>query len=259
MRKMLPPPVAAGGVPMTRALLLFLSTAALPALGFEGVIETKMTMTGKETQMSGSGTITIKGLSSRMDSQMTLPTGPMKTIVIHRAEEPNVTYVLNESSKTYSKLDASEAPARDTSKYTVKRLGKETIAGRSTEHVMVAKDGANETEVWVDTKLISSADLAKAFSGRGDAGGWWKALEKEGVGGVPLKLISHDKAGGKDNVVWEATRVEAKSVPASAFQIPSGYSEGSGFGGMGGGAMNKLTPEQRKQLEEMMKKREEAK
>ena len=208
--------------------------------------------------MSGTGTITIKGLSTRMDSQMTLPTGPMKTIVINRAEEPNITYILNESSKTYSKLDASEAPARDASKYTIKRLGKETIAGRSTEHVMVSKEGGGETEVWIDTKLVSSADLAKAFSGRGDPGGWWKALEKEGLGGVPLKLISHDKGGeGKDKVVWEATRVEAKSIPASAFQIPSGYTEGSGFGM--GGAMNKLTPEQQQQLQEMMKKRETAK
>ena len=247
---------------MKRALLLLLCTFALPAVAFEGIIETKMTFAGKDAQMSGTGIITIKGLSTRMDTQMTapkdspLPTGAMKTIVIHRAEEPNVTYVLHEASKTYSKLDANEAPVRDASKYTVKRLGKETIAGRSTDHVMISQEGGEASEVWVDTKLVSSSDLAKAFAGRGDPGGWWKALEKEGLGGVPLKLVSHDSSG-KEKVVWEATKVEAKSVPSSAFEIPAGYTQGGGPGM--GGAMNKLTPEQRKQLEEMMKQRQTGK
>src|SRR5215813_13493207 len=205
---------------------------------------------------SSPGGVSMKRALLLLLCTFALPAGAMKTIVIHRAEEPNVTYVLHEASKTYSKLDANEAPVRDASKYTVKRLGKETIAGRSTDHVMISQGGGEATEVWVDTKLVSSSDLAKAFAGRGDPGGWWKALEKEGLAGVPLKLVSHDSSG-KEKVVWEATKVEAKSVPSLAFEIPAGYTQG-GAPGMGG-AMNKLTPEQRKQLEEMMKQRQTGK
>lgn len=246
---------------MTRALLLFLCTAALPALAFEGVIDTKMTMTGKEMGMSGTGSVTIKGLNFRMDAETKHAGGVTKMTSIARAEEPGVTYILNDKSKTFQKLDSKSDPSErdDGSKWTVKRLGKETIAGRTTEHVQLQKDGGSDAmEVWVDTQLVSAADLSKALS-RGGGGGWWKALEKAGLAGVPLKFVSHGKEG-KDQVTWEATKVTAKSVPASAFEVPAGYTEGSGFGmGMGGPpAMNKLTPEQQKQLQEMMQKRQEA-
>jgi hypothetical protein len=241
---------------MSRALLLVLCTAALPALAFEGVIDTKMTISAKEMGMSGTGTITIKGLNFRMDNEMALPTGPTKMTSIARAEEPGVTYILNDRNKTFQKIDSKkDAPDGDAEKWTVKKLGKETIAGRTTEHVTVQRDNKSETmEVWVDTHLVSAADLAKAFS-QGSNNGWWKALEKAGVAGVPLKFVSHSKEG-KDQATWEATRVTAKPVPSSAFQIPPGYTEGSSFGmgAVGGGAMDKLTPEQKKQLEEMMKK-----
>jgi len=50
--------------------------------------------------------------------------------------------------------------------------------------------------------------------------------------------------------------VTAKSVPSSTFEVPAGYTEGSGYGGpgMGMGKGMKLTPEQQKQLQEMMQK-----
>jgi hypothetical protein len=245
---------------MTRALLLVLCTAALPALAFEGVIDTKLTMTGKEASMSGVGAVTIKGLNFRLDNTMNLPTGPATMTSIARADEPGVTYILNDKSKTFQKLDSKhDASDSEASKWTVKRLGKETVAGRTTEHVLLQKDGGSDAmEVWVDTQLVSASDLAKALA-RGGGNGWWKALEKAGVAGVPLKFVSRGKEG-KDQATWEATKVTAKSVPSSAFEIPAGYTEGQGgFGSMGGGAMNKLTPEQQKQLQEMMQKRQQAK
>ena len=166
--------------------------------------------------MNGTGTITIKGLSSGWTSEMSLPTGATKMTTITRAEEPGVTYILNENAKTYQK-QSEPSEREDGSKWTVKRLGKETIAGRSTEHVALSKEGGSEAmEVWVDTQLVSASDLSKAFSRGG--GTWWKALEKAGVAGVPLKFVSQGK--GKPGATWEATKVTAKSVPASTFQIP---------------------------------------
>ena len=91
--------------------------------------------------MSGTGTVTIKGLNFRMDNEMTLPTGPTKMTSIARAEEPGVTYILNDRNKTFQKIDSKkDGPGGDPEKWTVKRLGKETIAGRTTEHVQVQQD-----------------------------------------------------------------------------------------------------------------------
>ena len=261
--------------PMTRALTVALCLAAIPALAFEGLIETKMTMNrskndgapeGTPTSFSGTGTITVKGLNSRMEQQMNIPgmTGA-KTVVIYRADQ-KTTYILNPANKTYSKQvsDKSDDDSEST-KWTVKKLGKDTVAGRSTEHVQVQKAGGGDPlDVWIDKNLVSAGDLEKAFNaGGGGKSGWWGALRKEGVAGIPLKVISHNSKG-ETGVTWEATSVKSQSVPDSAFEVPSGYTEGKGYGGMMGGggdaqqqrekAMQQLTPEQRKQVEEMMKK-----
>ena len=257
---------------MTRALAVALCLAAVPALAFEGVIETKMTMNrgkmdgapeGTPSSFSGTGTITIKGLNSRMEQQMNVPgMSGGKTVVIYRADE-KTTYILNTASKTYSKhVNEKSDDDSESANWTVKKLGQDTVAGRKTEHVQVQRAGGGDTlEVWIDKNLISAGDLEKAFNagGRGESG-WWAALRKEGVAGVPLKVVAkNDK--GETTVTWEATSVKSQSVPDSAFAVPAGYTESKGFGGMGapGGAsreemLQRLSPEQRKQVEEMMKK-----
>lgn len=257
---------------MTRALAVALCLAAVPALAFEGVIETKMTMNRSKADgdpggagsnsISGSGVITVKGLNSRMEQQMSMPgMGGGKMIVIHRADDPKTTYILNDGSKTYSKHTVEKDDDAEVSKWTVKRLGKDTVAGRSTEHVLVQKEGGSEAlDVWIDKGLVSAGDLEKAFNagGRGQSG-WWGALRKEGVAGVPLKVVSKNSKG-EPTVTWEATSVKSQSVPDSAFAIPSGYTETKGYGGMVPPSaerrdqmLQQLTPEQRKQVEEMMK------
>jgi hypothetical protein len=257
---------------MVRSLFLAVCLSTLPALAFEGVIDLKMTGSAgskdQKQQVTGTGTITIKGLSSRVDTTMTLPgmSTPTKMAVIHRADQPNTTYMVYEATKTYHRIDSKkdESGDRDTAgRYTVKKLGKETVAGRTTEHVLISHEGSDDTEVWVDRNLVSSADLEKAFSGGNRPGAWWGALKKEGVAGVPLKFVSKSK-DGLNRSTMEATRVESKSISSSVFEVPSGYTEAKG--GMGAftpqqrdemmkKAMERMTPEQRQQMEEMMKRR----
>jgi hypothetical protein len=264
---------------MIRALAAALCLAALPVLAFEGVIETKLTMSpskmsqsGGPQSMTGTGTISVKGLNSRMEQQITVPgmSTPTKQIIIHRADEPNTTYLVHENNKTYQKLTAEKEDADDSqaaNKWTVKKLGKDTIAGRSTEHVQLSHEERGEVmEVWIDKNLVSAGDLEKAFaSGDRRGGGWWKALKKEGVAGIPLKVVARNSKG-EGGVTWEATSVKSQSVPDSAFKVPAGFTESKGWGGMSGMTpdqqkqmhdqmMQNLTPEQRQKVEEMMKQR----
>ncbi|HSP19711.1 MAG TPA: DUF4412 domain-containing protein, partial [Myxococcaceae bacterium] len=259
-------------------LLAALCLAAVPALAFEGVIDTKMTaaggeMGGKPMSFNGSGKISIKGLNTRMDQEMNMPgvSGPMKQTVIHRADEPNVTYILHDATKTYTKLNADKDEGKQAGEgWSVKKIGKDTVAGRSTEHVQVMHQGKEPMDLWIDTALVSAGDLEKAFaSGDRRQGGWWPALKKAGGAGIPLKVVAPGEHGG--GMTWEATSVKSQSVPDSAFKIPAGFTESNaGMGaGMGAGSMTpeqqqqmreqmmqKLTPEQRKQVEQMMKQRQ---
>jgi hypothetical protein len=256
---------------MIRSFLLTACLSALPALAFEGVIDMKMSgSTGskdQKQQINGTGTLTIKGLNSRFETVMSLPgmTAPTKMAVIHKASEPNVTYMVYEATKTYHRMDTKNDEAGDresASRYTVKRLGKDTIAGRTTEHVLITREGGEDTEVWVDRNLVSVGDLEKAFSSGNRPGAWWSALKKEGVAGVPLKVVSKSK-DGSDRGGMEATRVQAKSVSSSEFEVPAGYTEAkAGSGGaftpqqreeMMKKAMERMSPEQRQRVEEMMK------
>ena len=129
-------------IPMSRALVAVLCLAAFPALAFEGVIETKMNATGAASRqgmsIAGNGKIYLKGLDSRMEQEMKMPGGgPMKQVVIHRSDD-DATYIVNDANRTYQKIgaDKEEPSSTEGSKWTVKKLGKETIAGRSTRSCM---------------------------------------------------------------------------------------------------------------------------
>ena len=75
--------------------------------------------------------------------------------------------------------------------------------------------------------------------------------------------IDIDRDGKSVLSTMEFTRLEKHSVPASSFEIPSGYKEQSLAGNMMtpeqqqkmNEQLDKLSPEQRKMVEEMMKKR----
>src|SRR5262249_46455217 len=155
---------------------------------------------------------------------------------------------------TFQKITSEKNDAEADNKWTVKRLGKGTVAGRDTEHVQISHEGRGDVmEVWIDRNLVSEGDLEKAFAAGGRrGGGWWRALKKEGVAGIPLKVVANDSKG-ESRVTWEATSVKKQSVPDSAFKVPAGFTEAQGYGGMTADQqkqmrdqmMQNLTPEQR--------------
>jgi hypothetical protein len=93
--------------------------------------------------------------------------------------------------------------------------------------------------------------------------GIMKALKDAGAEGFIAKMISRDKTG-TPAVTLELVKAEKRAVPAALMEIPAGYKKQEGMLGIMpispkqqqtlNKAMDKLTPEQRKMLEGMMKK-----
>jgi len=265
--------------PTLFALLL----AALPAYAqFEGVLEMKMTMAGKDGEAGGGGTMNIAVAKAGTRCEMNMQMGKMgmKMVMLQKTDTPNTLYRLDDANKTYTEIDlakmremAGQQP--DSKKYTVEKLGQETILGYKTQHVMVKETNpgpgtAMATEMWTAKELLDYATFSKLQARpdrRGHDEALVKALKDAEADGMPLKSIATTADGSK--VTMEVTKADKKSLPASTFEIPAGYTKSAGgmmdmMGGMSGPqadeakkrmdeALKNMTPEQRAMIEKMMK------
>jgi hypothetical protein len=255
--------------------LLVLLVSALPAWAqFEGVMDMKMTLTDPSGANQGGGDIVVSvgKPGFRSDLNMQMPQMSMKMVMLFKESTPDVMYQINDEAKSYSEIpmpknaDAAKATA-DADKYTVKKLGEEKILGYKTQHVLAIHNGSTN-ELWL-AKDFLDYNMFKRLQGRQAQAGLEKALKDAGVEGMPLKSIMPGPMGGK--MTMEVVKADKKSLPASTFDIPAGYtkSEGGLMNALSGAsgpqvdaakkqmeeAMKNMTPEQRKQLEEIMKRR----
>jgi hypothetical protein len=268
------------------ALLL----AAVPAFAqFEGVIEMKMTMSGMGDQGGGGGTMNAAVSKAGSRAEINMQMGPMnmKMVTLQKTDTPDIIYRINDADKTYSEMNLPKmkemaGQQMKAKKYTVEKLGQETILGYKTQHVLVKDADAREgkgmnLEMWVSKDLLDYATYSKLQARRGRAGneeGMVKALKDADADGMPLKSIATTPEGMK--ITMEVTKIDKKSLPASTFEIPAGYTKSEGglmdmMGGMSGSqadegrkrvgdaqkkmedAMKNMTPEQREMIQKMMK------
>jgi hypothetical protein len=232
---------------------------ALPARAqFEGVIESKMTMSGEKGQAGATGTTYVSKSGARMEMNMETPMGSMKMTTLHRNDKPGVVYMLNDARKTYSEVDVSKTPqTASTEKYTVKKLADEKVSGYDCQHALLTNDKGEESEVWV-TKEIGGSDAfwAGQERRRGGKSGLGKALKDAGLDGWPMRMKTHPR-GNEGSMTWEVVKVEKKSVPSSMLEVPAGYTKSEG-GPMGMAGGMQLSPEQQKKMDDAMKARDEA-
>jgi hypothetical protein len=274
--------------------LFALLLAAGPAFAqFEGVLEMKMTVAAADAD-AGGGTMTVAIAKAGTRSEMNMQMGPMgvKMVMLQKNATPDLLYQINDSGKTYTEIDLSKmrdmaGQQSDTPQYTVEKLGQETILGYKTQHVRVKEKtpeaGAGmTTELWTAKDFLDYATFSRLQAQRGKAAGQEalvKALKEAGADGMPLKSVT--KTGDGTKITMEVVKAEKKSLPASTFEIPAGYtkSEGGLMGMMGGlsgpqadeakkamegakkqmeEALKNMTPEQREMIEKMMKQRQPA-
>jgi len=272
--------------------LFALFLAAGPAFGqFEGVLEMKVASTGKNSEFGGSGTMVaaVGKPGARCEMNMQMGEMGMKMVVLQKTDSPNLVYHINDAKKTYTEIDLTKiremaSQQADTRKYTVQKLGQETILGYKTQHVLVQEQAAGEgkgmtTEMWTAKDLLDYATFARMQARPGKKGGeeaLAKALKEADADGLPLKSINTTPDGTK--ITMEVVKVDKKSIPASTFEIPAGYTKSEGglmdmIGGMTGPqadeankklseaqermqeALKNMTPEQREMIEKMMKQR----
>lgn len=255
---------------LTLGLTLLAALLATPARAeFEGVIEMKM------TAEHGSGTmrtsISKVGWRTEIDMQVDPsrpgPKMPMHTVMLGKFKNPDVLYQINDATRTYTELDLKKlrkmgAQRGAQEQYTVRRIGKEKLLGYPCAHVLVTSSQGQQSELWT-TKAIPTGDYMAGMGGDpASSGGLMKALKEAKADGFILKMVQKEAAGGEPAMTMEVVKVDRRSLPASTFELPPGYTREEG--GMGLGMppeakermremMKNLTPEQRKMMEEQLR------
>jgi hypothetical protein len=195
-------------------------------------------------------------------------------VMIQKLAEPDRNYIVNDERKTYSvqMIDDKEKPQRSDRKWTVKRLGRDTVGGYACEKALITSDdNKRETEACIATDLVPSTAWLRAFNRREEQATPLQALKDAGLTGFPVRWIFREKGSHEGSSSIELVRFDKKSVPGSLFEIPAGYRKVDTMmetmattpeqeRAMRDArkkmqeAMDDMTPEQRKQYEEMMKR-----
>jgi hypothetical protein len=273
----------------TAAAAIFALALCAEALAqSEGVAEFRGTMTaGPGKSIPSAGRFYLTKSAYRMEWEVDLSSIAQKekdaakgmvpshtrVITIQKLSDLDHILNLNEERKLYSITDLKKlregAPARTQETYSVKKLGRDSVAGFSCEKALVTSSGGSESELCVSAGLFPSAAWTAAESRRDRSSNMMKALRDAGLEGFPIRWAIRSRGEKQATSTMELVRFEKKSVPSSAFEVPPGYKQTSdttiNLSPEQEKAMNdaqkqmkeaidKLPPEQRKQYEEMMKK-----
>jgi hypothetical protein len=271
------------------AAAVFAFCGAVPLLAqTEGIAEFKGLTHSDDRQVPSKGKVWISRNAVRVEWDMDLTSAAparkgnktampanFRMVMIQKISEPDRTYVLNDQQKTYAveMIDETREHLTPERTWTVKRLGRDTVGGLSCEKALLtAKDG-DETEVCVSTEIVPSAAWLRAWNRREEQSSPLKALNASGIKGFPIRWIFRSGRDKELTSTVDLVRFEKKSVPASQFEIPPGYRKVNSametmmtsdqakqyqdaVKGMQS-ELDKLTPEQRKAVEEMLKQQQQ--
>lgn len=272
---------------MRKTTLLALAAAAflcVPAgalAQFEGVLDYTMKgdADGKPIKADWRMYIANAGWRSEMafdtsqiagKEQQAMMPGMMKFTMLGKLSDKGVSYLVNDEKKVYSKItpdDAADTPASE--KWTVKKGGSDTVAGFPCQVALMTDADGDKVDACFTTAIMASRDWMGALRAQSKRNDWMDALRKAGVDGFPVRMAFSDKKETKPSMVMELTKATKQSVPVSMFNVPAGYKEVGLMGVMTSPEqeqmiseqmkamqkeLDKLPPEQRKQIEEMMKK-----
>jgi Domain of unknown function (DUF4412) len=242
------------------AMTILAVAAPAPAVPFEGVADFRIqTNLEKGKPVIGTGKVFVTPSAYRTEWEMTVPessrtrkAGPqrMKMTMLGKVSKPDVLYMVDDESKTYSVWDTSqagdsEASAKET--YTVERLGAGSAAGIACQRALVTSSKANRFEVCVSKELGASANWIAAMSRREHTGNWIRALKEKGLEGFPIRWSMFRKDETEPFMTMELTKLEKKTLPATLFEVPANYKQTDA-------AIGGLTPEQRKAMEDMRRR-----
>lgn len=240
--------------------LLLIAVVSLTAHAQDTYLEMK-TISGKQEVMTMK--IYVKDGNSRVEISSNIEGAGINVAMLTLKKNPDMVYMLESNTKTYTEMDMkslAKLSESNNTDYEVTIIGNEKIQGYNCVHARVkAKDAKGSSyELW-STKEVPAYKELTMMQGQsnGDAK-LQKLLEAKGADGFPVKVYAKEN---DNEVTMELTKVEKKTLAANMFSL-DGYKKSEGFAGTGINldemqkAYEKLSPEEKKAIEEMMKQQD---
>jgi hypothetical protein len=200
--------------------------------------------TGKNINMK---MVTSMYVSSKGDMRVEMHTdmsfkghkSPIPMVLIGHANKPDESIIIDDSAKTYivHHIDTADLSAGIKTESTVTKVGEEKVFGYDCVHAKVIsnkKIGSfyNETDtinVWRSIEVPMQSNVKELFTRFESRTGSYMysketaaKLKEMGCEGFLVKLTMNGK---NVSMVMQLTKAEHRTLPASMFQIPAGYSE----------------------------------
>lgn len=155
----------------------------------------------------------------------------MKMAVLGHAGLPRYSILLYPASRSYlfNIIDTAAINSAGGPTYQVTKIGNETVQGYNCIHSRLTvinsgqKSGITE-EVWTSADVPGYTALKKLIALQNVTPKMLQAIEQAGCGGLFVKVEMQTKAFSMEMLLVDAER---KNFPASMFQIPPGYTQGT--------------------------------
>ena len=190
------------------------------------------------TQDTSTTSITNAPISSCSEIGML---GAKVHIIVHAAN-PKYSMWVYQQNKKYSLMivDTANINSHDHMNYQVTKVGNETINGYSCIHSKltitnnIGKANPITEEIWTSSDIPGYANLKKLMTMQQVTPKMIQALDQAGCGGFFVKMTMQSPQISMTMVLIAAG---PQNLPASLFEIPSGYTQAS-MGGFFGGMLS---------------------
>lgn len=207
---------------MLKPFFISLLTATSVYVSAQAPFQGTLTFKGENKSISETSEVVwqVKEGNSRLDITSHTSAAPNVAYSLYFVQGQNAVKMVAESGsgkKLYDIPYASFANAEFSTAFSVEATGqKGRYAGYDCEEYVV-KTANSVVSCWVSNATgINPNSFPSIVVGRGV----FSVLQKNGVQGIPLKIVSKDFAG---NIIFEQelTSIQAQPVPDNAFVVPS--------------------------------------
>jgi hypothetical protein len=222
------------------AILFFFLIYSVELFAGDAYAEYKMKSAGNRVTTSA---MYFKNGDLRTEVKMDIAGKEMTAVTLNLKSNPEYTLSYNSHSKTYTELKKNNSSDK-TGKVSITVIGSEKIGAYNCKHVRMTSD-TNSWDMWV-TKDLPAFDFPLQKDDDVANRKMMELLKSKSADGVPVKIEFKKPNAITPGITMELVKFESKSLDASLFKIPDGYTKSTVQ--FDAEKMKSMSPEEKRQM-----------